>query len=192
MSRRRRPGGRRSTPRTGRASRPGRGRNARRTPRSWPRAASPGVRRSRPHASRIAAASDAAASPRQSAKRTRTRSPSAAQPRHDAGVEERALADAALAEEEREPGREHVRDDELGIGVAAEEVRRVLLLVPREPLVRGLAGRAPRPLGHVSTGPRAARRAPRRARATYSSSGRSRTSTPRSSQNSRSSSDGRS
>jgi hypothetical protein len=68
-----------------------------------------------------------------------------AQARCDAGVQERALADAALAEEEREPGSKHVRDDELCVGITTEEVGRILLLVARESLVRGLPTSAPRP-----------------------------------------------
>jgi hypothetical protein len=67
----------------------------------------------------------------------------------DAGVQERALADAALAEEEREPRGEQVRDDELRVGIAPEEVRRILLLVARQAFVRGLR-RPRRDLRHVS------------------------------------------
>ena len=114
-----------------------------------------------------------------------------AQARGDARVEQRALADAALAEEEGQARREQVRRDELGVGLAAEEVGRVGLLVPRESFVGRLPGRRrdTRSLGDWSGEQLGQGGVERR---TYSSSGTSSTSTPRRSQNSRSSSDGRS
>src|SRR5262249_49486649 len=105
-----------------------------------------------------------------------------------AGVEERALADAALAEEERQPRRQDVGDDELRVGVAPEEEERVGLVVALEPLVgrrRGRRGERGHPAVPSRSCPSAASSA-----TTYSSSGTFSTSTPRCSQNSRSSYDG--
>src|SRR3989442_13393942 len=62
-----------------------------------------------------------------------------AQPRRNRRAEDRALADAARAVEHREPRREEIRDEYLGLALAPEEEERIELgvLERGQPLERG-------------------------------------------------------
>ena len=96
------------------------------------------------------------------------------EPRHDAGAQQRALADAAARVQQREPRRLQVGDDPLALGVAPEEPVGVRLAERRQPDVRS-ARRSPAQelleVGQVvgrrrrrSARPRASARSRRRAR----------------------------
>src|SRR4051794_39886944 len=102
------------------------------------------------------------------------------------GMQDRALADARTAEQHGEARSEQVRDDRLGVTLAAEEEQRVeLALVERaESLVRACGGL------HGGARHRAASSAMpvwRASRSTYSSTGSSSTSMSRPRHNARSS-----
>ena len=98
---------------------------------------------SSPAAARIAAQSPAAGSLPQERKIDDGEVGRLPQARHHARVQKRALPDAALAVEQRQPGGEQVGDHEVAFDVPAEEEGGVLLLVVVQALVggAGLAGR---------------------------------------------------